>query len=111
MPARDADVDLMASLQAVQDISAVLQRRADALAAQRQRAFELFEFAPDACVMTDAQDRIMQVNDAARKLLSLESTTLRRRRIGPVLRLRKDVAVRSVRDVAGGKCWHLAAQP
>jgi PAS domain-containing protein len=58
--------------QALEDLKALwesLKHRADRLAAERQRYLEFFQNAPEACVISDRNGKILEVNRAAAELL------------------------------------------
>jgi PAS domain S-box-containing protein len=48
----------------------------DAIERERQKYFELFELAPDACILTDSQGLIREANAVARQLLGVSAQFL-----------------------------------
>jgi PAS domain S-box-containing protein len=53
----------------------------DAIARERQKYFELFEFAPDACFITDSHGIIREANSAASQLLGIPAQFLPGKRL------------------------------
>ncbi|KAB8332753.1 response regulator [Scytonema tolypothrichoides VB-61278] len=62
---------MQTSLEAMEVIEEELIRQNEYLAEERQRYFELFEFAPDAYLLTDAQGVILLANRAAGALFNV----------------------------------------
>jgi PAS domain-containing protein len=63
--------EMQTSLEASQVIEEELLEHSDQLLAERQRYYDLFQFAPDAYLLTDANGLILEANAAARKLLNI----------------------------------------
>lgn len=62
---------MQASLETMEVIQEELLQQNEYLAKQRQRYYELFEFAPDACLLTNAQGIILEANRAAGELFNV----------------------------------------
>jgi len=65
----EAAAELMAAIEHIRVLWEALHEQSEALAEERQRHAEFFEFAPDAYVITEPHGEIREANRAARELL------------------------------------------
>jgi PAS domain S-box-containing protein len=68
--------ELQTSLEASTVIEEELLQQSEQVVAERQRYYDLFQFAPDAYLLTDANGLILEANAAARKLLNIRQNSL-----------------------------------
>lgn len=102
----DARAGIVDALQAVRDLTARLQERADETAVLHRRYFDAFEFAPDARVITDGEGRVVAANLASEELLRVPRSRMTGRPLARFLGLRAKVVARAF-DLPGGRCWQL----
>jgi len=72
----ETSTELRAALETIQTLWEELQTQSDALAGERQRYADFFEFAPDAYIVTEPHGEIREANRAARELLNIKPETL-----------------------------------
>lgn len=104
----DARAPIVEALEAVRDLTARLQDRADETARLHRHYFEAFEFAPEALVLTDAQGRVLAANLAAEELLRVTRQRMAGRALASFVGLRARVRS-SAFDLPLGRCWRLRA--
>lgn len=71
--------EMQTTLEASTVIEEELLQQSEQVVAQHQRYHDLFQFAPDAYLLTDANGLILEVNAAARKLLNIAQNALVRK--------------------------------
>jgi PAS domain S-box-containing protein len=87
--------EMQTSLEASQVIEEELLQQTEQVVAERQRYYELFQFAPDAYLLTDANALILEANAAARKLLNIRENSLIRMPLAGFVPLLERQAFRS----------------
>jgi PAS domain S-box-containing protein len=70
---------MQTTLEASQVIEEELLQQSEQMVARQQRYYDLFQFAPDAYLLTDAYGLILEANAAARKLLNIPQNCLIRK--------------------------------
>ncbi|HBB31126.1 MAG TPA: PAS sensor protein [Cyanobacteria bacterium UBA8803] len=68
--------EMQASLAASTVLEEEILQQSEQAVAERQRYYDLFQFAPDAYLLTDANGLILEANAAARKLLNIRQNSL-----------------------------------
>jgi PAS domain S-box-containing protein len=68
--------EMQTSLEASEVIEEDLVQQSEQVVAEHQRYYDLFQFAPDAYLLTDAYGLILEANAAARKLLNIRQNSL-----------------------------------
>ena len=71
--------EMQTSLEASTVIEEELLQQSEQVVVERQRYYDLFHFAPDAYLLTDANGLILEANAAARKLLNIPQNFLIRK--------------------------------
>lgn len=102
----DGRAEVVEALQAVRDLTARLQERADETAVLHRKYFEAFEFTPEACVITDEHGRVIAANLASEELLRVPRSRMAGRPLAAFLGLRAKVVAQAF-DAPGGRCWRL----
>ena len=69
-------VEMQASLEASTVIEEQLLQQSELAVTERQRYYDLFQFAPDAYLVTDVHGLIREANAAARKLLNIRQDSI-----------------------------------
>jgi len=87
--------EMQTTLEASQVIEEELLEQSEQVVAERQRYYDLFQFAPDAYLLTDAHGLILEANAAARKLLNIRQNSLVRMPLAGFVPLVKRQAFRS----------------
>jgi len=68
--------EMQTTLEASTVIEEELLQQSEQVVAERQRYYDLFQFAPDAYLLTDANGLILEANASARKLLNIRQNSL-----------------------------------
>ncbi len=68
--------ELQTCIEALTVMKQELTRKDEELAAERQKEMQIFNFTPDACIVTDVDGIIKEVNPAARKLFHVPEDTI-----------------------------------
>lgn len=71
--------EMQATLEASTVIEEELLQQSEQVVAERHRYYDLFQFAPDAYLLTDAYGLILEANVAARELLNISQNSLIRK--------------------------------
>jgi PAS domain S-box-containing protein len=71
--------EMQTSLEAATVIEEELLQQSELVVAERQRYYDLFQFAPDAYLLTDAHGLILEANASARQLLNIPQNSLIRK--------------------------------
>lgn len=87
--------EMQTSLEASIVIEEELLQQSEQVLAERQRYYDLFQFAPDAYLLTDAYGLILEANAAARKLLSIRQDSVVRMPLASFVPLEERQAFRS----------------
>lgn len=107
MRAAAAGRSLAETLETVRELTAVLQDAAEDIAREHRQAFDFFEFAPQACVITGADGRVLAANLAAEELLGLPRARMAGRYLSAFLGLRAGVRARAMELPGGQRSWRL----
>jgi PAS domain S-box-containing protein len=87
--------EMQTSLEASTVIEEELAQQSEQVVVQRDRYYDLFQFGPDAYLLTDADGLILEANAAARKLLNIRQNSLIRMPLAGFIPLVERQAFRS----------------
>lgn len=107
--------EMQTSLEASTVIEEQLLQQSEQVVAEGQRYYDLFQSAPDAYLLTDANGLILEANDSARQLLNIPQNSLLRKPLAVFVTQEERQAFRSylnqLAQIEGVQDWELSLCP